>query len=149
MFCPRCQCEFRPGYTRCVSCDVELVEDLSAVEPEHIDAPEPEPARIQFAEICGYLDLEEARRVRDLLHHSRIACELAIRATPESPVEGPVVEEFWLRADASQGRQVQALLEGSPAVEQPQGSGFKCSKCDRPVREDESYCANCGTRFSE
>ena len=149
MFCPRCQCEFRPGYTRCVACDVELVEDLSAVEPEHVDAPEPEPTLIQFAEVCGYLDLEEARRVRDLLHHSKIASEVLIRTSPESPVDGPVAEEYWLRADAQQIRQVKALMDGAPAPEEVPDAGLKCSKCGRPVLEDETYCANCGTRFSE
>jgi hypothetical protein len=36
MFCPRCKAEYRPGFTRCADCDVELVDQL----PE---APSPEP----------------------------------------------------------------------------------------------------------
>ena len=151
MFCPRCKCQFRPGYTRCVSCDVDLVDDLSTVKTEEIDAPEPEPVLIQFAEVCGYLDIEEARKVRDELHQAKIASELVIRVSPETPVSGAIVEEYWLRADARQIRHVQALLEGSapaPTVDTP-ASGFKCSNCKRPVHEDESFCANCGTRFSE
>jgi hypothetical protein len=138
-----------------VSCDVELVADLSAVEPEHVDAPEPEPVLIQFAEVCGFLDLDEARRARDQLHQSKIVSDLLIRSSPETPEGGRVVEEYWLRADARQMRQVKALLEGSPpapapapAAETP-ADGFKCSNCQRPVREEESFCANCGMRFSE
>jgi len=151
MFCPRCQCEFRSGYTRCVSCDVDLVGDLSAVKPEEVDAPEPEPVLIQFAEVCGYLDLDEARDVRDRLHHAKIVSELVIRASPETPAGGKVVEDYWLRADARQIRQVQALLEGSPPApaDDIEFAGFQCSKCERPVRKEESFCANCGTRFSE
>lgn len=151
MFCPSCQCEFRPGFTRCVSCDVELVKDLSAVEAEAIDVPEPAPVVVQFAEVCGYLDLDEARRARDQLHHSKIVSELVIRSSPETPVGGSVVEEYWLRADARQIREVQALLEGSaPApADDTAAAGFKCSNCKRPVREEESFCANCGMRFSE
>jgi hypothetical protein len=35
MYCPECQSEYRPGFTHCSDCDVDLVEDLSAAEPEH------------------------------------------------------------------------------------------------------------------
>jgi len=28
MFCPECESEFRPGFTRCNECDVDLVERL-------------------------------------------------------------------------------------------------------------------------
>ena len=36
MFCPQCKAEYRPGFTRCADCKVELVDQL----PE---APSPEP----------------------------------------------------------------------------------------------------------
>jgi hypothetical protein len=130
---------------------VELVEDLSAVEPEHVDVPEPETVAIQFAEICGFLDLDEGRGVRDQLHHAGITSELVIRVAPGSPVDGPAAEEYWLRADARQIREVKALLDGSPPAESDSAppEGFKCSQCKRPVREEETFCANCGMRFSE
>ncbi len=126
---------------------MDLVDDLSTVKTEEIEAPEPGPVLIQLAEVCGYLDLDEARQARDQLHESRIVAELVIRTSPETPAGGPVVEEYWLRADARQIKQVQALLEGS-AVESSSEAGFKCSNCGRPVREEESFCANCGMRFS-
>ncbi len=28
MFCPECKVEYRPGFTRCADCDVELVDEL-------------------------------------------------------------------------------------------------------------------------
>jgi len=28
MFCPQCKAEYRPGFTRCTDCDVDLVEAL-------------------------------------------------------------------------------------------------------------------------
>ena len=151
MFCPNCSCEFRPGYTRCVSCDLELVKDLSEVEADDIGAPEPLPVAVQFAEICGFLDLDEARKARDRLHHAKIESELVIRLSPDTSAPDVVLEEFWLRADARQVRQVQALLDGSPPapVDDAPSAGFKCSNCKRPVNKEESFCANCGTRFSE
>jgi hypothetical protein len=28
MFCPNCKAEYRPGFTHCVDCDVDLVYEL-------------------------------------------------------------------------------------------------------------------------
>jgi hypothetical protein len=28
MFCPKCRTEYRPGFTRCADCDVDLVDSL-------------------------------------------------------------------------------------------------------------------------
>ena len=30
MFCPECKAEYRPGFTHCSECDVDLVDELSA-----------------------------------------------------------------------------------------------------------------------
>jgi hypothetical protein len=34
MFCPQCRAEYRPGFTHCTDCDVDLVEALPASETE-------------------------------------------------------------------------------------------------------------------
>ncbi|MEE8412391.1 MAG: hypothetical protein V3S47_07790 [Acidobacteriota bacterium] len=138
-----------------MSCDVELVEDRSAVEREHIDAPEHVPVAVQLIDICGYLDLDEARQVRDQLHQHKIVSELVIRTSPETPTTGEVVEEYWLRAEAGKIREVKAMIEGSapapPAASaaDPVAEGFQCGHCGRPVNKEESFCANCGRRFSK
>ena len=95
MFCPTCRCEFRPSFTRCASCDVDLVDDLAVPEKEG-EAVAPNPVtQLPMVDICGYFDLAEARHARDLLHEHRIAGELAIRASPATPHDGAVVEEYW------------------------------------------------------
>ena len=38
MFCPQCKAEYRPGFTRCADCDVDLVHELPPIEE-----PPPEP----------------------------------------------------------------------------------------------------------
>ena len=129
MFCPRCHCEFRSGYTRCVSCDVDLVDDPSAVEPHEVDAPEAPAAVVSMAEVCGYLDLTEVRKIRDRLHRERIACDVVIRVSPDTPASDGMLEEYWLRADAQQIRSVKALLEeAAPAAAPAETKTFKCSK---------------------
>lgn len=30
MYCPNCRAEYRPGFTRCADCEVDLVEELGA-----------------------------------------------------------------------------------------------------------------------
>ena len=40
MFCPECRAEYRPGFTRCADCDVDLVEELPA-EPLEAKAERP------------------------------------------------------------------------------------------------------------
>lgn len=151
MFCPNCKCEFRAGFTRCGSCDTDLVEDLNAVEAEEPENQETPLQRIELAEVCGFLDLDAARRARDLLWQHQIYSELSVRSSPETVPGGPVIEEVWMRADVTHIRQVHQLLD-RPAPE-PQtvpadAAQVRCSKCDTPVREEETFCANCGTRFS-
>lgn len=37
MYCPKCRAEFRDGFSRCGSCDVELVNELPPEEEQLID----------------------------------------------------------------------------------------------------------------
>jgi hypothetical protein len=132
---------------------VDLVDSLDAAakDAKEVTAPGPaaeEALRIPMAEVCGYFDLGEVRQVRDSLHEQGIPAEIVIRASPETQPGGAVVEEYWLHADAQQIRQAVAFIDQQPDPKEAAGS-FKCSNCDRPVREEESFCANCGMRFSE
>ncbi len=41
MYCPECKSEYRPGFTRCKDCDVELVVELPvAAKQEFVDLVE-------------------------------------------------------------------------------------------------------------
>ena len=46
MFCPKCKAEYKPGFTHCATCDVDLVETL----PQD---PEPAPTYVDYEEILG------------------------------------------------------------------------------------------------
>lgn len=69
MFCPLCKAEYRPGFTRCADCDVDLVRELPKTAIELRAESEPgdpnedpfcsfwkgEDARVH-AELCSVLD---------------------------------------------------------------------------------------------
>jgi hypothetical protein len=38
MFCPQCEAEYRPGFTRCSDCDVDLVEELPQETAQQVEA---------------------------------------------------------------------------------------------------------------
>lgn len=69
MICPQCKAEYRPGFTRCADCDVDLVwEQHYAPEPTVAPAQAGDPNEDPFcsfwkgddarvhAELCGVLD---------------------------------------------------------------------------------------------
>jgi len=42
MYCPSCRAEYRAGFAQCADCGVELVEELSPLGPEDLEARENE-----------------------------------------------------------------------------------------------------------
>lgn len=146
MFCPKCGSEYRPGYTRCAPCGVDLVEDLEgALEAGSRDPhraaslawSEAEP-RLSY---CGFLSLEEARQARELLRRSGIRSEILIRDVPGAEPE----DEFWIRISPRDFEAARAVL-GYDAAEGVE-AGFSCPTCGAEVSGEESFCARCGQRF--
>ena len=117
MFCPTCKDEFRPGFTRCGACSVDLVESLSAPASRPAPPPPAVAGPVHLADYCGFLSLEEAREARDRLRADRIRSEIVIREAPEAPLDHPVSEEYWLRVDAARLREVASVLGDVPEVE--------------------------------
>ena len=65
-FCPNCQSEYRPGFTRCRDCDVDLVAALPPAEEGIRTA-------IELVNVATFLDLPQAQMVRELLEENGIA----------------------------------------------------------------------------
>jgi hypothetical protein len=51
MFCPACKAEYRPGFTHCADCDVDLVANLPEAKPESIDRSNLEGDRSDLQEV--------------------------------------------------------------------------------------------------
>jgi hypothetical protein len=152
MFCPECKDEFRPGFTRCAACNVDLVDDLTQVKPQGPEKPAP-PMSVRMAEYCGFFSVDDARDARDRLREKRIRSDIVIREAPGAPFDEPVEEEYWLRVDASMFKQAAALLDQDQPPEEeeePSGGGtFRCSECGHTVNAEEAFCAKCGARFDD
>jgi hypothetical protein len=59
MFCPKCGCEYRAGFTRCADCDVDLVDETSTVDIEIAEWKE----LVTIAKISDYAFLLVAKSV--------------------------------------------------------------------------------------
>ena len=153
MYCPRCKDEFRPGFTRCEGCGVDLVEDLTTESemPEKAGVAQTSPvvpAAMPMLDYCGFLGLDDARQARDTLRPRGIPSEITIREVPGSPTDGPVQEEYWLRVPAKAFRQVSGVL-GYDAIssESEESEVLECGQCGKAVAPEETFCASCGARF--
>jgi hypothetical protein len=166
VFCPSCRDEFRPGFTHCASCDVDLVESLDAPATPDLPAPGaasaprersrrayqafiPEQPPVAF---CGFLALEEAADARAKLKAQGIRSEILIRE--DEPVGGePPKDTYWLRLSPAHFKKAAALLgyDEAPEVEgeDEEGEFVSCSECGKDVGADEAFCPHCGARFEE
>ncbi len=152
MYCPKCSDEFRPGFTRCGRCNVDLVNELSGAEARPEAAPVGLPVRL--AEYCGFFSLDEARYARDQLRQQRIRSDIVVREAPEADWNEPVREEYWLRVDVGRTREVATVLgevpeEPAAQEEAKDDDSFECGACGKSVASDEVFCPNCGARFEE
>jgi len=152
MYCPNCRDEFRPGFTRCGRCDVDLVESLAEAKPAEREIPTV-PEMLRMGEYCGYLSIDDARHARDQLRERGIRSEIAIREAPDASMSQPIQEEYWLRVDVKRAREVAGILGDVPQVqheEQEEGDeGFACGECGHSVAAAESFCPGCGARFDD
>ena len=148
MFCPVCRDEYRPGFSRCATCDVDLVAELDAGAPK-VSAPAPVhvPDDDVTANFCGYLTLDEARHARDAVRAAQMPAEILIRDAPASAPDAPVAEEYWLRVRPRDFRAVVALVGFEPVETAGADDSFQCSACGETVHDSDEACPGCGLRF--
>jgi hypothetical protein len=151
MYCPVCRDEYRPGFTRCATCDVALVESLESGEVAPARAPAQIVAEVAADEptvnFCGFLALDEARQARDKLREAGVPAEILIRDVPGSAAGQDVQEEFWLRVRPRDFRAVVGIVGFAPAESDPGDDSFKCSACGATVHATDDACPGCGLGF--
>jgi hypothetical protein len=155
MICPVCHSEFRPGFTRCNTCDVDLVAELDVAPTPPPSRPAADPIReSDFVSYCGFLSLDDAREARDTLREEGLPCEIVIREGAAADLEAPVHEEYWLRVLRRDLVSAEAVLEAAQHAspgngESTDGDTFACSECGEDVALDANACPHCGAQFEE
>lgn len=151
MVCPVCHDEYRPGFTRCATCNVDLVESVEAAPPPKKPAAvltevAADEATVNF---CGFLSLEEARQARDKVRAQRLRAEILICEPPGARLAEPVKEEYWLRVTPHDFRAVAAIIGFEPGGVAEGDESFLCSACGATVHSSDAECPGCGLRFEE
>jgi hypothetical protein len=85
-FCPSCQIEYRPGFTRCTDCDVELVPSLPQEAPAEGDT-----APMELVELATFPNASEAEMIQELLEDNGISTVLRGDADPLGVIAGSTI----------------------------------------------------------
>lgn len=62
MFCPQCRVEYRPGFTHCTDCDVDLVHELPLAKTKSLESKQgPLPGDNEEDPFCSFWQGDDAR----------------------------------------------------------------------------------------
>lgn len=161
MICPRCKHEYRAGFTRCATCQVDLVEEDALPDPEPVRG-QARPSMdantmVELLPFCGFITLDEARQAREELREANIPADILIREVETGQDVPEILEEYWVRVPRRRFAEVADVLHEEPAeTEEKEGNGevhagdtFACSACGQDVEGDADACPHCGARFDE
>ena len=105
MFCPQCRSEYRPGFTRCTDCDVDLVPELPPDEARHDD--------LDLVKVYESGDASVIPLIESLLQSAEIECVVTNTRRQYVTSSQLGFAEFWVRADdEAEARAVLAGLSG-------------------------------------
>ena len=155
-YCPVCRSEYTLRATRCIDCDVDLVEEgeLAALEQEvESFPPASELECVRVAPIAWIRALSEALQEDGLPHRVE-------PATAENAPEGQRPDVFgdvqlfglYVRsADASPAGEIDGSIAGRLIPEEApalaEGEEEACPACGTALTADSAECPDCGLRF--
>jgi len=149
-FCPECQAEYRQGFTRCASCDVDLVEEL----PKGFDMSEENIQKAmdgkQLVPVIRGGDFEVAKEVHASLAAAGIASLLLDDEEFKVPAGAPK-RVMLVVGDADEedarrlmsGKFMDMIAEEGLEVDSDLTYGT-CPACGHEIGEDQEECPECG-----
>lgn len=150
MYCPVCRDEYRAGFERCATCNVDLVASLDAAPRKRPEAAvltevAAEEGKVNF---CGFVTLDEARQARDQLREKKIPADILLCEPPGAALAEPAREEYWIRVAPRHLKAVADLIgyPEAPAATDADDT-FNCSACGATVKASDTECPGCGLSF--
>lgn len=148
-FCPVCLSEFREGFTRCNSCDVDLVDHL---EQEMELSEDNIRAALEGKELVLVTrgELEVVKETRDLLSSKRIASIVVDDEEAKVPAGAPprvmlAVSKDDVEAAAKiLGEKFQQMVAEEGQEVSNELSYDTCPACGTKVPENAEECPECG-----
>lgn len=154
MFCPECRSEYRPGFTHCPTCNVDLVPQLQ-------DPPAELPLEeTDLRTVFVTLNSSEASLVKSLLEGSGLSVALlddnlsrmdppaaimigGIKVTVpkhEEKLAHEILEEYRGRAGQDPGQGQDNASENEE---------YRCIRCRNLMESETTVCAKCGAEQFE
>ena len=65
MYCPKCKCEYRAGYSVCIDCEVDLVESLGEQRGSHFE--DNYNSRLSFVPVLSISNASDVSLVKVIL----------------------------------------------------------------------------------
>ena len=148
-YCPQCLAEYRDGFTRCATCDVDLVEQLGE---EMVLTEENIRRALEGKELLGVArgELEVVKETRALLSRARIASVIIEDEQAQLPAGmAPRVVLLVSKDDLEQaqsvlGEKFQQMLEAEGHPPPSELEYGKCPACGTTIPEDAEECPECG-----
>lgn len=165
MFCPGCGAEYRPEFTRCASCDVDLVQELrqtAKMDPSELSDSVPvglssssqvgRPVEVsgRIVDLMRVFPLDQAAELRRVLDEHGIPQLVVPVDGVDFPDQRP---RFEVRVRRHEGLRAEELLrEAWRAMVDREGAGMdvglddpeRCPACGAHVSLDAEECPDCG-----
>lgn len=147
--CPVCQAEYRQGFTRCNSCEVDLVDNL----PEEMDLSEENVRRALAGKELAVVNrgtLDAVMETRDLLSARRVPSMVVDEEDPKHQPGTPkrvalVVDKDHLEAAIEVlGENFRKLINQEGLKVNVDLKYESCPACGALVPEDAEECPECG-----
>lgn len=142
MFCPQCRTDYRPGFTRCSDCDVDLVEELPSGRrsmermPDGEMSPEALPNWEEMRSVWeGHSALECADLCREF---QRTRIRYGVDQSVKSRYLNMEVDwKYQIRVPASDFEKARKVLgyEEGDDTEQPEEAAYEAAT-ELPARDD-------------